>query len=135
MERIKDAKERANMIKFLRDFPWLWGILQSWHHTRVEIEVLTCSELSQEIINFSDRKTQFWIKWSQGINREFPAERVDNLTPEQGEHGLGNIIRVYMNCQLLAFYVEYAIVIVEGEDEKKKITIYRPPKSQKVWYL
>jgi hypothetical protein len=134
MDNVIDEKRKAALKKYLRDFPWLWAILQKWHHWSVAIFVqyLTGAELGKSI-NFSLANAQLWLKGKNYMmGRDTPSEQIVNCTPKEGNHSIADLLYKYKASSPLD--VEYVILVFDSEEEGKKLfTIYRPPASQKVW--
>jgi len=133
MDKMEDRRKKANLKRYLRDFPWLWAILQSWHHWQVEIRVHNSSTLDlARLIYFPDKEIQIWVKAKNNLmGKDVPSEEMIDITPKIGQYNLVSLVAATSSRHLID--VEFVILVSIGNGNKYMINIFRPPNSQRFW--
>lgn len=132
MDPIENRKAKARLKRYLKDFPWLWAILQRWHQWDVNVRVRQIESSSTCImrVDYSPEiQFQFWIEGENTLmGKDEPADEIRNCTPDEGTHTLHSLIAKSKDSG--CFHPEFAIYVYQNGN-KKEIVIFRPPKPQK----
>jgi len=129
MDKDEYRRKSANLKRYMRDFPWLWGIIKKWHPDLVDIGVYYMDH--QNWIDLRDQTQRIWFKIKDRSN--FPYEEIIEVTPETGVYSLPELKRrFHQMSDVMA--IEYIIVTYDvPRTQRKIILVFRPPKPQKVF--
>jgi len=131
MDKIENAKKNAKLKRVLHDFPWLWAICNEWNPWNVEFQIraATTHDLEQ-LIDFSDNRTQLWIRCRYIFGNDYTNETVVEITPFREKVVVAHL--VYRHKKFHPSKVEYVILVINKLKNKGNlIIILRPPKGQK----
>ncbi len=129
--RIQMSMTKSQLERIFREFPWLWGLKQEWHHEHDIIEINVADPASFDT-NVRINPYRVWLyengktsndKW-YGKDRHVLEESPGGWTEQ-----LGSMVRFKANPEGLQYV---AVTKPINKERNLHVRIFRPPRG-KTW--